>query len=112
MNEEFAQMLSQLLEDSDNIQDKDAATLATELELNDENKQMLEEAFACVDQISEGLDDLYEAKEQGMSRRAWVMKQLEEGLKDYSDEEKSQVISAIDGQLDETAVQIIEEEDV
>lgn len=105
-------MLSQLLEDSDNIQDKDAATLATELELNDENKQMLEEAFACVDQISEGLDDLHEAKEQGMSRRAWVMKQLEDSLKDYSDEEKSQVISAIDGQLDETAVQIIEEEDV
>lgn len=113
MRQEYEQLLSQLLDDSENFRNKDAATLASEQELNDESKQMLEEAFTFIEQLSDGLNDLHNAKEQGMSRRAWMMKQLESQMDrhDYTDEEKSQVISGISEQLDKTVEQNMTEKE-
>lgn len=113
MSQDYEHLLSQLLDDSENFRNKDAATLASELELNDENKQMLEDAFAYIEQLSTGLEDLQKAKEEGMSRRAWMMRQLESHLddNDYTDEEKSQVISGISEQLDKTVETNMTEEE-
>lgn len=113
MSQEYENLLSQLLDDSENFRNKDAATLASELELNDESKQMLEEAFAFIEQLSDGLNDLQNAKEQGMSRRAWMMRQLESHMDnhDYTDEEKSQVVSGISEQLDKTVEQNMTKEE-
>lgn len=100
MNEEFERILSQLLERIEKNPDKDMAELAAEMGLKGSNARMLKETFDAIDKVDDNLKSLAQAKEDGGSRQSWMMTRITDGMKDWSNEEKSTAIEAINEQID------------
>lgn len=111
MNEEFEKILSLLLERIEKNPDKEVAELAAEMGLKGDSARMLKETFDAIDRIDDNLKSLAQAKEEGRSRQSWMMTRIETGMRDWSNEEKSAAIEAIDKQLDRVVEEKLTKED-
>jgi len=88
---------------------------AQALGLSEEQLAFLEEGNETIDEFNAKALDLAEAKKQGMNRQEWMQHQLDVALDDRTEEEKAQVVEAIndamDKRLEDLATELNKEEE-
>lgn len=99
MKQTFDDILAALLEEYEKNPAQSVDELigkaVQEAGLSEENKQFLKETNDCIDAFAEKMASLTEAKEEGTSRKAWLLEQMDEAMEGRTEEEKAAIATAI-----------------
>lgn len=109
MEQTFENILTSLLEAYENNPAQDIDTLieekCKEWNLSEEQVALLKETNELIDSFNEQAKSLEKAKADGWSRKRWMLNELDRITDGRSEEEKSQIVSAIS----DTNEKVIEE---
>lgn len=111
MNNEFDTTLTSLLESIDNDPNQDIESLiektCTECGLSAEGKTELMETFGYLDAFTEKAASLQEYREEGKTRKRWIMDQMDAITEGRSEEEKAQIATAISETSENTVKEML-----
>ena len=99
MLQTFDEILTSMLEQLDNNPDLDIDVLVKDecekMGVSDEGKALLSETNGYIDGFAEKMAALQTAKEDGKSRKQWMLEEMDRILEGRDEQEKAEIISAI-----------------
>ena len=105
MEQTFEGILSSLLDSYENNESKDFDTLLNEkreeLGLTEDNLTLIKDAAEYIDKFSEKAISLEAARDEGISTYRWMMEDLDNSMKELSDEEKTEIMEGLSKNLSE-----------
>lgn len=99
MTQSFDEILTSMLEQLENNPDQDIEVLVNDecerMGVSEEGKALLSETNEYIDGFAEKMAALQKAKEEGMSRKQWVLEEMDRILEGRDEQEKAEIVSAI-----------------
>lgn len=99
MEETFDTILTSLLEAYENNLERDIdeliAAKCEEWNLTEEEMVLLKETNEVIDDFTEKAVALEQAKQDGKSRKRWILEEIDRITEGHSEEEKAQIVSAL-----------------
>lgn len=99
MAKNFDEILTSMLEQLENNPDQDIDVLVKDecekMGASEEGKALLSETNKYIDGFAERMASLQKAKENGWSRKQWMLEEMDRILKGRDEQEKAEIVSAI-----------------
>lgn len=99
MAKNFDEILTSMLEQLENNPDQDIDVLVKgeceKMEVSEEGKALLSETNEYIDGFAERMASLQKAKEEGRSRKQWMLAEMDRILEGRDEQEKAEIVSAI-----------------
>ena len=99
MAKNFEDILTSMLERLDENPDQDVNALIKDecekMGVSDEGKALLCETNEYIDGFAERMASLQKAKEEGRSRKQWMLAEMDRILEGRDEQEKAEIVSAI-----------------
>ena len=99
MAKNFEDILTSMLERLDENPDQDVNALIKDecekMGVSDEGKALLSETNEYIDGFAERMASLQKAKEEGRSRKQWMLAEMDRVLEGRDEQEKAEIVSAI-----------------
>lgn len=99
MAKSFDEILTSMLEQLENNPDQDIDVLVKDecekMGVSDEGKALLSETNGYIDGFAERMASLQKAKEEGRSRKQWMLEEMDRILEGRDEQEKAEIVSAI-----------------
>lgn len=99
MLQTFDEILTSMLEQLENNPDQDIDVLVKDecekMGVSEEGKALLSETNEYIDGFAERMASLQKAKENGKSRKQWMLAEMDRILKGRDEQEKAEIVSAI-----------------
>ena len=99
MAKSFDEILTSMLEQLENNPDQDIDVLVKDecekMEVSEEGKALLSETNGYIDGFAERMASLQKAKEEGRSRKQWMLEEMDRILEGRDEQEKAEIVSAI-----------------
>lgn len=95
MSQTFEEILASMLEKLDENPDLDINALVQSMNISQEGKAVLAETNQLIDGFAEKMDSLQKAREEGKSRKQWVLNEMDRIMEGRDESEKAQLVSAI-----------------
>ena len=99
MAKNFEDILTSMLERLDENPDQDVNALIKDecekMGVSDEGKALLSETNEYIDGFAERMASLQKAKEEGRSRKQWMLAEMDRILDGRDEQEKAEIVSAI-----------------
>ena len=99
MAKDFDEILTSMLEQLENNPDQDIDVLVKDecekMGVSDEGKALLSETNEYIDGFAEKMAALQKAKEDGKSRKQWMLAEMERIMEGRDEHEKAEIVSAI-----------------
>ena len=99
MAKNFEDILTSMLERLDENPDQDVNALIKDecekMGVSDEGKALLSETNEYIDGFAERMASLQKAKEEGRSRKQWMLADMDRILEGRDEQEKAEIVSAI-----------------
>ena len=99
MAKNFDEILTSMLEQLENNPDQDIDVLVKDecekMEVSEEGKSLLSETNEYIDGFAERMASLQKAKEEGRSRKQWMLEEMDRILEGRDEQEKAEIVSAI-----------------
>ncbi|MBR2507965.1 MAG: hypothetical protein IKB70_14045 [Bacilli bacterium] len=114
MEQNFDTILTSLLESYDNSPNKDISTIinekCNEMGLSEEGQALLKETNETIDAFTEKATSLAKAREEGETRKHWILNEMDKITEGRSEDEKAMVASAISSINERTIQESLTEE--
>ena len=95
----FDDILTSMLEQLENNPDQDIEVLVKgeceKMGVSEEGKALLSETNEYIDGFAERMASLQKAKENGKSRKQWMLEEMDRILEGRDEQEKAEIVSAI-----------------
>lgn len=99
MPQTFDEILTSMLEQLENNPDQDIDVLVKDecekMGVSEKGKALLSETNEYIDGFAEKMVALQTAKEDGKSRKQWMLEEMDRILKGRDEQEKAEIVSAI-----------------
>lgn len=99
MAQNFEEILTSMLERLDENPEQDVNVLIQDecekMGVSDEGKNLLSETNEYIDGFAESMASLQKAKEDGKSRKQWMLEEIDRIMDGRNEAEKAQIASAI-----------------
>lgn len=99
MTKSFDEILTSMLEQLENNPDQDIDVLVKneceKMGVSEEGKALLSETNEYIDGFAERMASLQKAKEEGRSRKQWMLEEMDRILEGRDEQEKAEIVSAI-----------------
>ena len=99
MAKSFDEILTSMLEQLENNPDQDIEVLVKDecerMGVAEEGKALLSETNEYRDGFAERMASLQKAKEEGKSRKQWMLEEMDRILEGRDEQEKAEIVSAI-----------------
>lgn len=99
MPQTFDDILTSMLEQLENNPNQDIEVLVKDecekMGVSEEGKALLSETNEYIDGFAEKMAALQKAKEEGKSRKQWMLEELDRILEGRDEHEKAEIVSAI-----------------
>lgn len=99
MAKNFDEILTSMLEQLENNPDQDIDVLVKDecekMGVSEEGKALLSETNEYIDGFAERMASLQKAKENGKSRKQWMLEEMDRILEGRDEQEKAEIVSAI-----------------
>jgi hypothetical protein len=99
MAKDFDEILTSMLEQLENNPDQDIDVLVKDecekMGVSEEGKALLSETNEYIDGFAEKMAALQKAKEDGKSRKQWMLAEMERIMEGRDEHEKAEIVSAI-----------------
>ena len=99
MAKNFDEILTSMLEQLENNPDQDIDVLVKDecekMGVSEEGKALLSETNEYIDGFAERMASLQKAKEDGKSRKQWMLEEMDRILEGREEQEKAEIVSAI-----------------
>ena len=99
MAKSFDEILTSMLELLENNPDQDIEVLVKDecerMGVSEEGKALLSETNEYIDGFAERMASLQKAKEEGKSRKQWMLEEMDRILEGRDEQEKAEIVSAI-----------------
>ena len=99
MLQTFDEILTSMLEQLENNPDQDIDVLVKDecekMGVSEEGKALLSETNEYIDGFAERMASLQKAKEEGKSRKQWMLAEMDRILEGRDEQEKAEIVSAI-----------------
>ena len=99
MPQTFEDILTSMLEQLENNPNQDIDVLVKDecekMGVSEEGKALLSETNEYIDGFAERMASLQKAKENGKSRKQWMLEEMDRILKGRDEQEKAEIVSAI-----------------
>ena len=99
MAKSFDEILTSMLEQLENNPDQDIDVLVKDecekMEVSEEGKALLSETNEYIDGFAERMASLQKAKEEGKSRKQWMLEEMDRIMEGSDEQEKAEIGSAI-----------------
>lgn len=99
MTQSFEDILTSMLEQLENNPDQDIEVLVKDecekMGVSEEGKALLSETNEYIDGFAEKMAALQKAKEEGRSRKLWMLEEMDRILEGCDEQEKAEIVSAI-----------------
>ena len=99
MAKNFEDILTSMLELLDENPDQDVNALIKDecekMGVSEEGKALLSETNEYIDGFAERMASLQKAKENGKSRKLWMLEEMDRILEEREEQEKAEIVSAI-----------------
>ena len=99
MAKNFDEILTSMLEQLENNPDQDIEVLVKDecerMGVSEEGKALLSETNEYIDGFAERMASLQKAKEEGRSRKQWMLAEMDRILEGRDEQEKAEIVSAI-----------------
>lgn len=99
MTQSFEDILTSMLEQLENNPDQDIEVLVKDecekMRVSEEGKALLSETNEYIDGFAERMASLQKAKEEGKSRKQWMLEEMDRILEGRDEQEKAEIVSAI-----------------
>lgn len=99
MAKSFDEILTSMLEQLENNPDQDIDVLVKgeceNMGVSEESMALLSETNEYIDGFAEKMATLQKAKEEGKSRKQWMLEEMDRILEGRDEQEKAEIVSAI-----------------
>lgn len=99
MLQTFDEILTSMLEQLENNPDQDIDVLVKDecekMGVSEEGKALLSETNEYIDGFAERMASLQKAKENGKSRKQWMLAEMDRIMEGRDEQEKAEIVSAI-----------------
>ncbi len=99
MAKSFDEILTSMLELLENNPDQDIEVLVKDqcerMGVSEKGKALLSETNEYIDGFAERMASLQKAKEEGKSRKQWMLEEMDRILEGRDEQEKAEIVSAI-----------------
>lgn len=99
MPQTFEDILTSMLEQLENNPNQDIDVLVKDecekMGVSEEGKALLSETNEYIDGFAERMASLQKAKENGKSRKQWMLEEMDRVLEGRDEQEKAEIVSAI-----------------
>lgn len=99
MAKSFDEILTSMLEQLENNPDQDIDVLVKgeceKMGVSEESMALLSETNEYIDGFAEKMATLQKAKEEGKSRKQWMLEEMDRILEGRDEQEKAEIVSAI-----------------
>lgn len=99
MAKNFDEILTSMLEQLENNPDQDIDVLVKDecekMGVSEKGKALLSETNEYIDGFAERMASLQKAKEEGRSRKQWMLEEMDRILEGRDEQEKAEIVSAI-----------------
>ena len=99
MAKNFEEILTSMLEQLENNREQDIDVLVKDecerMGVSEEGKALLSETNEYIDGFAERMASLQKAKEEGRSRKQWMLEEMDRILMGRDEQEKAEIVSAI-----------------
>lgn len=99
MAKNFDEILTSMLEQLENNPDQDIDVLVKgeceKMGVSEESMALLSETNEYIDGYAEKMATLQKAKEEGKSRKQWMLEEMDRILEGRDEQEKAEIVSAI-----------------
>ena len=99
MPQTFDEILTSMLEQLENNPDQDIDVLVKDecekMGVSEESMELLSETNENIDGFAERMAALQKAKEEGRSRKQWMLEEMDRILEGRDEQEKAEIVSAI-----------------
>lgn len=99
MPQTFEDILTSMLEQFENNPNQDIDVLVKDecekMGVSEEGKALLSETNEYIDGFAERMASLQKAKENGKSRKQWMLEEMDRILEGRDEQEKAEIVSAI-----------------
>lgn len=99
MAKSFDEVLTSMLEQLENNPDQDIDVLVKgeceKMGVSEESMALLSETNEYIDGFAEKMTALQKAKEEGKSRKQWMLKEMDRILEGRDEQEKAEIVSVI-----------------
>ena len=99
MLQTFDEILTSMLEQLENNPDQDVDVLVKDecekMGVSEEGTALLSETNEYIDGFAEKMAALQKAKEEGRSRKQWMLEEMDRILEGRDEQEKAEIVSAI-----------------
>ena len=99
MAKSFDEVLTSMLEQLENNPDQDIDVLVKgeceKMGVSEESMALLSETNEYIDGFAEKMTALQKAKEEGKSRKQWMLEEMDRILEGRDEQEKAEIVSAI-----------------
>ena len=99
MAKSFDEILTSMLEQLENNPDQDIEVLVKgeceKMGVSEESMALLSETNEYIDDFAEKMTALQKAKEEGKSRKQWMLEEMDRILEGRDEQEKAEIVSAI-----------------
>ena len=99
MAKSFDEILTSMLEQLENNPDQDIDVLVKgeceKMGVSEESMALLSETNEYIDGYAEKMTTLQKAKEEGKSRKQWMLEEMDRILEGRDEQEKAEIVSAI-----------------
>lgn len=99
MAKNFDEILTSMLEQLENNPDQDIDMLVKgeceKMGVSEESMALLSEINEYIDGFAEKMTTLQKAKEEGKSRKQWMLEEMDRILEGRDEQEKAEIVSAI-----------------
>ena len=99
MAQNFEEILTSMLERLDENPEQDVNALIKDecenMGVSEESKALLSETNEYIDGFAEKMAALQKAKEEGKSRKQWVLEEMDRIMEGRDEQEKAEIVSAI-----------------
>ena len=99
MAKNFDEILTSMLEQLENNPDQDIDVLVKgeceKMGVSEESMALLSETNEYIDGFAEKMATLQKAKEEGKSRKQWMLEEMDRILEGRDEQEKAEIVSAI-----------------
>ena len=99
MAKNFDEILTSMLEQLENNPDQDIEVMVKDecekMGVSEKGKALLSETNEYIDGFAEKMTTLQKAKEEGKSRKQWMLEEMDRILEGCEEQEKAEIVSAI-----------------
>ena len=99
MAKSFDEILTSMLEQLENNSDQDIDVLVKDecekMGVSEKGKALLSETNEYIDGFAERMASLQKAKDEGRSRKQWMLAEMDRILEGRDEQEKAEIVSAI-----------------